>query len=63
MLLHVKYSMIDIYVGYNIFLQSFAGTAVLACETANLHFISDNKINLLAPREITKFKTSVRQLF
>lgn len=25
----------------------------LACETANLHFISDNKINLLAPREIT----------
>ena len=25
----------------------------MACETANLHFISDNKINLLAPREIT----------
>ena len=35
----------------------------LACETANLHFISDNKINLLAPREITKFKTSIRQFF
>jgi len=28
MLLHVKYSMIDIYGGYNIFLPSFAGTAV-----------------------------------
>lgn len=35
----------------------------LECETTNLHFISDNKINLLAPREITKFKTSIRQFF
>ena len=35
----------------------------LACETANLHFISDNKINLLAPREITKFKLQSDSFF
>ena len=43
-----------IYLGDIIFFcQHLLELQFLACETANLHFISDNKINLLAPREIT----------